>query len=140
MNLMKDKYFIDTNIVIYLFSDDVKKKEISKSILSNEYGVISFQVIQEFCNVALRKFIEPMTINECKQFINDFLNPICRVYPNIDLYNHALDIKDETGYSFYDCLMIAGAYVSGCKILYSEDLQSNHQIRNIKIVNPYKEI
>lgn len=142
MNLTKDKYFIDTNIVIYLFSDDIEKRDISKTIITNAitngYGVISFQVIQEFCNVALKKFIKPMTTNECKQFINNFLNPICRVYPNIDLYNYALDIKSETGYSFYDCLMISGAYISECKILYSEDLHNTHKIRDITIINPYE--
>lgn len=142
MNLTKDRYFIDTNIVIYLFSEELKKKDISKTIISSAlksgHGMISFQVIQEFCNVALRKFVNPMTTNECKQFINNFLNPICKVYPGIELYNYALDIKNETGYSFYDCLMLSSAYISECKILYSEDLHSTHKVRDITIINPYE--
>ena len=142
MNLTKDKYFMDTNIIIYLFSDEIKKKDISKTIVTNAiktgYGLISFQVIQEFCNVALRKFEKPMTTNECKEFINNFLNPICKLYPNIDLYNYALDIKNETEYSFYDSLIISGAYMSECKVLYSEDLHSSHNIHGITIINPYE--
>ena len=59
MSLMKDRYFIDTNIIIYMFDKDhPDKREIAvkivKEALESNFGCISYQVIQEFCNVALK--------------------------------------------------------------------------------------
>ena len=59
MNLTKDRYFIDTNIIVYMFDKDHPQKRetairIVKEALESGKGVISYQVIQEFCNVALK--------------------------------------------------------------------------------------
>jgi len=61
MNLTKDNFFLDTNVIIYLFDKtQPRKQEISKNLLKealvSNRGYVSFQVIQEFCNAALRKF------------------------------------------------------------------------------------
>jgi len=61
---MKDKFFIDTNIFVYSFdnANPVKKEKaqyiIQRAVEINQ-GFISTQVIQEFANVALRKFVTP---------------------------------------------------------------------------------
>jgi len=142
MNLTRDRYFIDTNILVYIFNSDKKNKsEIAGQILKNALlegnGCISFQVIQEFCNVALKKFEVPLSLEDCKTFINRFLYPICAVHPGIELYNTALDIRKNANYSYYDCLILAAAYQSECKTLFSEDLQSGQIIAGVKIVNPF---
>ncbi|MEO8960295.1 MAG: PIN domain-containing protein [Ginsengibacter sp.] len=52
---MKDDLtFIDSNVIIYLFSGDIQKKQIALSLLSAEY-IISTQVINENVNVCLKK-------------------------------------------------------------------------------------
>ena len=56
---MKDKIFLDTNIILYQFSSDRKKKDsainiLDEAIKSNSY-VISYQVIQEFSKIVLNK-------------------------------------------------------------------------------------
>lgn len=139
---MKDKFFIDTNIILYLFDkDNNRKSEIAKSILQSalneDCGAISYQVVQEFCNAALKKFVVPFTIDDCKYFINRFLFPICEIFPGIELYNTALDIKQKSGYGFYDSLIIASSIQAGCNILYTEDLQHNQDISGLKIINPF---
>ncbi|MEW6089204.1 MAG: PIN domain-containing protein [bacterium] len=139
---MKGKYFIDTNIVVYSFDNEnpfkqkAAKKLISEAINQNK-GIVSYQVIQEFCNVALNKFKVPLKINDCKEYLNKFLNPICEVFSTMELYNEALDIKYETGYSFYDSLIIASALKAKCSILYSEDLKEGQVIKGLKIENPF---
>jgi predicted nucleic acid-binding protein len=141
---MSDKYFIDTNIIIYLFSEtDIDKKEQAKEIIKNAHikrnGIISYQVIQEFCNVALRKFKNPLGTEECKIFLNKFLLPICEVHSSNNLYNIALDIKNETNFSFYDCLILAGSYYSGCKTIFTEDMNEGQIIKSsLKIINPFE--
>lgn len=139
---MSDNYFIDTNIFVYSFSEAEKRKKkvakelISKS-LSSENAVISTQVIQEFINVSIHKFKEPLDINDCKKYINDVMEPLCSIYPEIGLFNLGLDIKAETQYRFYDSLIIAASIKGNCSTLYSEDMQHNDRVRGTKIINPF---
>jgi len=139
---MKDRFLIDTNIIVYIFDrKNIDKQKISVTILKKALekmeAIVSFQVIQEFCNVALKKFEVPLSILDCKYFINNFLFPICEIFPGLDLYNKAIEIKEITNYGFYDCLIIASAVYGKCNILYSEDLSAGEEIMGVKIVNPY---
>jgi predicted nucleic acid-binding protein len=63
--------------------------------------------------------------------------PLCHVFPDLDLYLTALNILRDTGYSFYDSLILSGAIQGGCTILYSEDFQASQQVDRVKIVNPF---
>jgi len=68
---MRGKYFLDTNIIVYSFdkTEPVKQataKELIKDALSLNKGIVSYQVIQEFANVALQKFSRPLEFNDCK--------------------------------------------------------------------------
>jgi predicted nucleic acid-binding protein len=50
------KVFIDTNILIYLVKDTSGKAEVVASrIVEDSYLYISTQVINEFCNITLKK-------------------------------------------------------------------------------------
>jgi len=140
---MRDKYFIDTNVLVYSFDDGKPlKKERSVALiqgaLETGMGIISTQVIQEFLNVAIQKFAVPMKIDDSKAYLRLVLNPLCQVYPNLSLYENCLDLQAETRYSFYDSLILAAAIQGGCDILYSEDLHEGQEIRGVKIVNPYR--
>lgn len=139
MNLMRDngRMLLDTNIIIYSFLKDEVKSNISKGLIKNPNSIISYQVIQEFCNVALKSFKLNLSLEECKEYVNKFLFPICIIYPNNELYNIALDIKFETNFSYYDCLILASAYISKCKYIYTEDMNHQQQVRNMTIINPY---
>lgn len=143
MSLTKDKYFLDTNIIIYLFDDRNKNKkkkalELVRHALETGKGIISFQVIQEFCNAALKKFEVPLGIEDCRDFFHSYLMPICTVFPGADIYLKALDVKRDTGYSFYDSLIIAAALQCECEVIYSEDMQSGYNYREMRILNPFE--
>jgi predicted nucleic acid-binding protein len=99
--------------------------------------LISSKVVQEFLYVATRKFKVPLDPEDCRVYLLKVLNPICQVYPDLDLYQSALNILRETGYSFYDSLILAGALRGGCSVLYSEDLQAGQIVGGVKIVNPF---
>ena len=139
---MSAKYFLDTNIFVYSFVQSQPEKReramalIAEALQSGD-GLISTQVIQEFLNVATRKFATPMKTADCQAYLIKVLHPLCQVYPDLALYEASLDIQQETGYSFYDSLILAGALRGGCGILYSEDLQAGQQVRELKIVDPF---
>jgi len=142
MNSMSVKYFLDTNILVYSFSkkDTTKRKKAVALIdeaFSKNRGCISFQVIQEFFNVALIKFAVPMSYKDCQNFLRTALEPLCEVHSTVMLYYQTLDIADRWRFSFYDSMIVAAALQAGCDILYSEDLPHGQKIQDLKIINPF---
>lgn len=139
---MSDRFFLDTNIIVYSFdkSNPTKQKRASELIekgLKGHNGCISYQVVQEFANVATRKFAVPMSHDDCRQFIEMFLSPMWEVYASRDLVNSALDIAERWQYSFFDALIIASALEASCHILYSEELQHRQKIYQLRIIDPF---
>jgi predicted nucleic acid-binding protein len=139
---MSAKYFLDTNVIVHSFdARQPEKKERALALigtaLQTREGIISSQVIQEFLNVALRKFAVPLRAQDCRNYLKTVLGPLCEVYPDQALYEASLELQQETGYSFYDSLILASALRGGCEILYSEDLQAGQQVHRVRIVNPF---
>ena len=139
---MSEKYFLDTNIFVYCFDDGQPQKKVRSlaliaDALQTGDGIISTQVMQEFLNVATRKFSVPLKPDDAKVYLQKVMYPLCYVYPDLDLYQKALDILRDTGYSFYDSLILSGAIRGGCTILYSEDFQAGQQVDCVKIINPF---
>lgn len=52
---MSDRYFLDTNIVLYAFDKNAHKKQIALRLLKSN-PVISWQVLNEATNILLKKF------------------------------------------------------------------------------------
>lgn len=139
---MNDKFFLDTNIIVYSFDTaNPEKQQKAQTLiahaLSTHQGCISSQVIQEFINVVTRKFKTPLSINDCQIYLTKVLEPLCETFTSIELYHQALEIVNRWQYSFYDALIITAALNSGCAKLYSEDLQHGQVIQNLKINNPF---
>ncbi len=143
MTLGREKFFLDTNIFVYTFeSRSVSKRVLAQDLVSGALdtrrGVISYQVVQEFLNVATRKFAKPMKVPEAELYLARILMPLCEVFPDSSLYSQALSISSETGFSFYDSLIVASAIATECAILWTEDLQDGQRIRGVEIRNPFR--
>ncbi|NOZ60494.1 MAG: PIN domain-containing protein [Calditrichaeota bacterium] len=139
---MNDKFFLDTNIFIYSFDkSNPAKQERAKELISKALyqfsGCISYQVIQEFLNVATQKFEIPLKKQDCNLYITNVLEPLCEIFSGIELFQDALEIQEGWKYSFYDSLIISAAIRSKSKILYTEDLQHGQRIRDLRIENPF---
>jgi predicted nucleic acid-binding protein len=136
-------FFLDTNIFVYalLANEPLKKQralQLVEQALGSRLGCTSYQVIQEFANVGIKKFAQRFSTDDCKQFIDAAMQPLNRVTSSPELMNDALDLQNETRYSFYDCLVIASALQAGADVLYSEDLQHNHFLGgSLRILNPF---
>lgn len=139
---MKDNFFIDTNIIVYLFDDRYpKKQKISKDImhkgLKDRAGKISFQVIQEFTNVAINKFEETILKKDLTHFIKKILLPLNSGFQSVDLINKAIEINYSHSISFYDALILSATIEANCKVLYTEDMEHGFKIDGVKVVNPF---
>lgn len=139
---MSAKVFFDTNILVYCFDTAAPlKREKALALVSTHLdqhtGAISWQVVQEFYNVALHKFKVPLSPENISCFSKEFLMPMCLVYPTESVWKEALLIHQQTQYRFYDSLIVSAALVAGVEILFTEDLQSNRKIQGLEIVNPF---
>lgn len=139
---MSAKFFLDTNVLVYLFDRTSPEKaaraqELIETALAERNGFISYQVIQEFIHVATKKFVSPLPSQEVLPLLRDFLEPLCTVFSTFELFELAIAVRDETGFSFYDSLICAAAVIGEAKILYSEDMQDGRAVRGVLIQNPF---
>ena len=140
---MNDRFFLDTNIFIYTFDDrepekQNKAQELVSEALTHRRGCISFQVVQEFLNVATQKFSKPLSESDALVYLDRVLGPLFEVLPTFDLYRNAIGIAARWKYSFYDSVIIAAAIQSECQVLYSEDLQHGQNVEGLSVVNPFR--
>jgi predicted nucleic acid-binding protein len=136
-----NKIFLDTNVLVYQFDRSAPSKLqraeqiIGQSILE-ETAVISSQVVQEFMNVALKKFNTPLPAEDLES-VMAVLRPLCAHVPSFDFYERTLKLYKSNSISFYDASIIQAAIDLGCSLLYSEDLQDGRQFGKLTIKNPF---
>ena len=130
-----DRPFFDTNILLYLLSEDNRKADRAETIVTLG-GIISVQVLNEFSSVALRKL--KMTYAEIRDALS-IVKSVCQTQPvTINIHERGLDIAERFGFSLYDSMIVSAALQSGCTILYSEDMQHGQVIdTQLVLTNPF---
>jgi predicted nucleic acid-binding protein len=140
------RVFFDTNIVVYCFdSTEPRKQTRAKDLLAQALnartGVVSYQVVQEFCNVASQSRQSGQRLNlpheRILAYVNLVLQPMNQVASSHELLTAALAVRRSNGFSFYDSLIIAAAQAAKCQVLYSEDMQHLQRIGDLQVVNPF---
>lgn len=139
---MNGRFFLDTNVFVYSFDVSVPAKarralELIRGAVENRKGMVSYQVVQEFFNVALRRFAKPMTVAEAEQYLSTVFRPLLAIQSSQALYGEALRLSQRFVLSWYDSLIIAAASEGQCDVLYSEDLQSGQRFGNLQVTNPF---
>ena len=138
MRKSETKVFVNTNVLVYAFTDDEPDKhERVLNALENCIPVVSTQVLKELSNVLVKK--KSVSIDAIVETLRDIAEVSEIAEEGFDLICHALESHAKYGYSFYDCLIIETALAAGCSVLLSEDLQDGQIIRDkLKITNPFK--
>ena len=135
---MRVKAFLDTNIIIYLYSeDDELKRNAARNTLDNNDCVTSIQVMNESSNVwfSKSKWSEEI-IKEHLDNIEAVCDDVLPIYR--ETINTAISLKSRYNFSYFDSLMLASAIESGCKIIFTEDMNDGQLIDGtLKIVNPF---
>ena len=128
------KPFIDSNVVLYLFSSDTVKADRAESLLQSG-GLISVQVLNEVASVCLRKL--KMTWEDIDTVL-ETLKTTCEVLP-VTLASHekAVGLAERFQISFYDANIAATAILCGADTLFSEDLQNGMSMDSLTVVNPF---
>ena len=138
---MSDRFFLDTNIFVYSFDQSaVVKAEIATQLirkaLSTRKGIVSYQVVQEFYNVALRRFSQPMRQGDAELYLATVFRPLLGVHSSPALYAEALRLQAQSGLSWYDSLIVSAAVQARCDFLFTEDLQHGQRFGSLRVENP----
>lgn len=136
---MKDKAFIDTNILVNSYSStEPEKQMLAQQCIADsvENSWISTQVLNELNNVLYRKFSLPYdAILSVMNELSDYFQ-VALVSP--ETIRQALMLGERYQYSYFDNLMSASALEQGCNVIYSEDMQNGQQIiGQLEIINPF---
>jgi predicted nucleic acid-binding protein len=138
-NAMAERSFIDTNLLIYAEASDAREKQrtalsILKQLYDDANGVLSTQVLQEYCNVALKKLGLPAQHVRAQLDLYEQFE-VVQVTPVI--IRAALDLHQTRSLAFYDSIILASAQASGCVVLLSEDMNAGEVAAGVRIVNPF---
>ena len=137
---MSDRYFVDTNILMYAHDTaagdkHARAKALVEDLWQNRSGVVSTQVLQELAVNLRRKAKNPLDVKATREVVSDYL--AWQVVLNGgDAILDALDLEARYQISFWDALVIQAAQAAGAEILYSEDLSDGQRYGTVRVKNP----
>jgi len=139
---MSDKYFVDTNILVYAHdtaggAKHDRAKAIVEELWRERSGVLSTQVLQELCVNLRRKAGRPVNLETARKIVVDYLAWTVVINTGESILQ-ALEIEKRYGISFWDALVVQAAEASGASVLYSEDLSDDQSYLGVRVVNPFK--
>lgn len=137
---MSDRYFVDTNILIYAHdvSAGVKHQRarvLLESLWDSGEGILSTQVLQELCIGLRRKISRPLPADEIRHLVRDYATWEVVVNTSASILE-ALEIEARYKVSFWDALILQAAASAGASVLYSEDLSHRQKYGTVQVVNP----
>lgn len=136
---MKERSFLDTNILVYTDDADSPEKsrqaiDLVEDAMRSNQGVISTQVLQEYFVAATRKLnVDVVTAKRRTQLF--FRLNVVHITPDDVL--SAIDLHQLHRLSYWDSLILHAARKAGCSILLSEDMNHGQNIEGIRIQNPF---
>ena len=139
---MSGKCFVDTNILVYAHditqgAKHERARELVSKLWESGEGVLSTQVLQELCVTVRRKAARPLSSENTRKLIADYLKWSV-VVNTAESVLEALDLESRFQISFWDALIVQAATSSGAEILFSEDLAEGQRYGDVRVVNPLK--
>ncbi len=137
---MPDKFFVDTNILLYAHDRSAglkheRARQLVEGLWASGQGVLSTQVLQELCINLRRRVARPLPVEEVRHLLQDYLSWEIVVNSPASVL-HALEIEVRYQISFWDALVLQAAESSGAAVLYSEDLAAGQKYGPVQVVNP----
>jgi len=139
---MTGRVFVDTNILIYALDPaDPAKRQVSADLLrqtiANRTLTLSPQSLNETYRVLVQRR-QLMPVDAARAYIRT-LAPWAIAPLDAKTTERAFAVEDETGYNWWDCLILAAALQAECRLFVSEDLQDGREVAGVRIANPFAE-
>ncbi len=137
---MSARSFFDTNVLVYADDSAAPAKQHRAVDLVAEHrregtGVVSLQVLQEYFVTVTRKLKVDVRVARRKV---ELLAEFDVAAPEVADVLAAIDLHRLHSFSFWDALVVRAAGQTGCRILFSEDLQEGQEIDGVRVVNPFR--
>jgi len=138
---MSDRYFLDTNILVYAYdSHEPTKQDRAQSLLlegmDREAAVVSTQVLGEFFNVVTRRIPQPLTADAAQRIIEHF-SIMTVVEIDVPMIHRAIEGHRSYQLSYWDALIVAAAERAACAQILSEDLNEGQSYHGVRVANPF---
>src|SRR4051812_3568719 len=112
--------FLDSNILIYAYSND--PKSLSAQAICERPHSLSVQSLNEFANVARRKL--QFDWDEIISRLVAIVDLADRIVPlTFELHQTGIALAERYKLQVYDGMVLAAALLAGCDVLYSEDMR-----------------
>ena len=135
---MPAERFLDTNVLLYLYSEDEPERRArARELVMDGTGTwVSTQVLSEMANVLHRKF--GVAYPNIALALNE-IRAVCAVHQvTPETIALALSLAERYRYAYYDSLILAAALECGCQELASEDMQNGFVVDSrLTIRNPF---
>lgn len=138
---MSDRYFVDTNILVYAHDrGSGPRHEIAKELVRDLWeertGALSTQVLHELYVNLRRKALRPLGVDAAKRLVEDYLSWTVVVNDGASVLR-AIDLEECYSLSFWDALIIDAARSAGATLVYSEDLGHGQRYGGVEVRNPF---
>ena len=135
------KAFVDTNVLVYAYDRGAgAKHERALSLVEKLWkdgdGVLSTQVLQEFYVNVRRKAKRPISIEQARALIADYLSWDPIVNDGVTMLE-AIDVEQRYQLSFWDSLIVVAAQKGGASVLFSEDFNHGQKFGPLVVQNPF---
>ena len=135
------KFFVDTNVLIYAYDrgagskHEIALRQVEKLWLEGN-GVLSTQVLQELYVNVRRKAQKPISIDQARALVSDYLawDPVVNDGATI---LEAIDAERRYKLSFWDSMIVVAARKSGATVLLSEDFNDGQKFGPVQVQNPF---
>ncbi|MBW2169064.1 MAG: PIN domain-containing protein [Deltaproteobacteria bacterium] len=139
---MKDRTFVDTNILVYAHDLDAgNKHEIARGIVlelwESRSGMLSTQVLQEFYMTLTRKIPTLLAKPTVRGIVKSYFNWDV-VLNDARIILQASEIEETYRLSFWDALIVSAAFSRNAATILTEDLNHGQYVEGILIKNPFK--
>ena len=137
---MTGRVFVDTNILIYALDPAAAvKRQVSADLLRQTISSRTLTLSPQSLNETYRVLVQRrrlMPVDAARAYIRT-LAPWAIAPLDAKTTERAFAVEDETGYSWWDSLMLAAALQADCRLFVSEDLQDGRSVAGMRIANPF---
>ena len=138
---MSDRYFVDTNVLMYAHDKAAgakheRAKALVEELWRDRTGVVSTQVLQELAVNLRRKAGRPLDGKATREIVADYLTWQVVVNGGESILE-AIEIEERYRISFWDALVVHAAQSAGTGVLYSEHLSDGQLYGPVRVINPF---
>ena len=142
-SMTAERWFFDTNVLVYLFDAKTPDKQAAARSLWDRAcreatPVLSTQVLQEFFVTVTKAVKQGVPLPAARDAILAFADRADVVTISVPLIAAAMRRVEASSDSFWDSLIIESAIGCGARRLWTEDLQDGQTFGELTIMNPFR--